>query len=502
MTIRFKVVGMLAILFLISGTQALLILYLRNETTVARAEADRRGEARDLSLELELALVEMKAAAQARGTGRVALGHEYEGSVVGLGRLIGDPEQLRRLDHIEKLLAEWTAWLTAAGREEATGRSPADLLAAAERRLAPLMLELTALQERQDILYETARTASRRTADSASRMMLVMALVTMGLALTAILALGRVVLNPLASLAAAARRAGKGDYTEIPGASRPDEIGSLISAFTTMTRTVRDREAELSQALRHSLTITETVPAALLLIDGTDRIRSQNQAATALLGALDKDHPLHDGRFSLHRRDGSEVPVDQWPPMRALRGETVIGEDLTLARDGRHTPLVVSAAPLKHEQGHILGAVVALQDATALRDVDRLKDEFVSIVSHELRTPLTSIRGSLQLVLDDPAVIPDEESRHLITVALNNCERLIRIVNDILDISKLEAGKATLRRRPAQVRELVQTAIDAVADVARAAGVSFSRHIPDDIPPAFVDPDRMTQVWSICCRTR
>ena len=115
-----------------------------------------------------------------------------------------------------------------------------------------------------------------------------------------------------------------------------------------------------------------------------------------------------------------------------------------------------SGAPLRNDLGHIAGAVVAFQDIARLREVDRMKDEFVSIVSHELRTPLTSIRGSVQLVLDEAQSVPDPEHRMLLQIALNNCERLVRIINDILDVSKIEAGKMTLEEvelSPAAIAE-------------------------------------------------
>ena len=81
----------------------------------------------------------------------------------------------------------------------------------------------------------------------------------------------------------------------------------------------------------------------------------------------------------------------------------MINEELEIHHpDGRVFPILASGAPLRNELGHVAGAVVAFQDIARLREVDRMKDEFVSIVSHELRTPLTSIRGSVQLVLDEP----------------------------------------------------------------------------------------------------
>ena len=145
---------------------------------------------------------------------------------------------------------------------------------------------------------------------------------------------------------------------------------------------------------------------------------------------------------------------------------------------------LASGAPLKNELGHVTGAVVAFQDIGHLREVDRMKDEFVSIVSHELRTPLTSIRGSVQLVLDDKNSVPDPEHRQLMQIALNNCERLVRIINDILDVAKIESGNIPLQKRPCMVAELVRQAVQVVEGPANGesqgrragAGVATGRH--------------------------
>jgi len=155
--------------------------------------------------------------------------------------------------------------------------------------------------------------------------------------------------------------------------------------------------------------------------------------------------------------------------------------------------MVIAAVPIRNAQGEIDGAVVAFQDASALRAVDRLKDEFVSTVSHELRTPLTSIRGSLQLVLDDSPGIVDEDHRQLLNVALNNCERLIRIINDILDISKIEAGRMSLQTAPAHVPPIVVAALETVKPVADRANIHLSSEVPAELPAVNVDADRIVQ---------
>src|SRR4030095_5530406 len=159
----------------------------------------------------------------------------------------------------------------------------------------------------------------------------------------------------------------------------------------------------------------------------------------------------------------------------------------------RKIPILASGAPLHNELGHIAGAIVAFQDIAKMREVDRMKDEFVSIVSHELRTPLTSIRGSVQLVLDDAKSVPDPEHRMLLQIALNNCERLVRIINDILDVSKIESGNLALRKKAVHVADLVRQSIDVVAPPARNANVTLETRVPASLRPVMVDPDRIVQ---------
>ena len=136
--------------------------------------------------------------------------------------------------------------------------------------------------------------------------------------------------------------------------------------------------------------------------------------------------------------DGTEIPYEEWPTRQAVTGTPVVGREVLVELpDATTVPLIINAAPLRGAEGELPGAVAGFQDITHLFEVNRLKDEFVSTVSHELRTPLTSIKGSLQLVLADPESVPDAEYHQLLTVALTNTERLIRLINDTLDISKI-----------------------------------------------------------------
>ena len=330
--------------------------------------------------------------------------------------------------------------------------------------------------------------------------------------------LARILLDPLAVVAESARQISGGNFdVQLPPAAR-DEIGALVKAFRDMSTAVQRRQRDLTDALSREREISQmyaalrtnaeqesarlqatiaTVPAALVIIEApTGHVVLQNGAADMLIGREpdeEKERERYWESFQASYRDGRQCPVDEWGPRRALRGEVVVGQELIVKpQDGRTVPILVSAAPLRNDLGVITGAVAAFQDITNLYEVDRLKSEFVSIVSHELRTPLTSIKGSLQLLLAE-VPLPDPDHRVLMDVALANTDRLVRIINDILDISKIEAGKLALNPRPCDVGELVRHSIQSVGQIASGSSVTITMVVPDDVPRVLADPDRTIQ---------
>jgi signal transduction histidine kinase len=132
-------------------------------------------------------------------------------------------------------------------------------------------------------------------------------------------------------------------------------------------------------------------------------------------------------------------------------------------------------------------------DVTAVREVERLKSQFISMVSHELRTPLTSIRASMQLLVADELTSTDTDARRLVQVALANTDRLIRIVNDILDMSKIEAGEMVVAPKRTRLQPIIDDSVRSVEAVARDAGVTIV-HTHNGASEVMADPDRTIQV--------
>jgi PAS domain S-box-containing protein len=432
-----------------------------------------------------------------------------------LATLVGVPEQQERLRQIRAFFEQWSVNFESAATQ--TG-SAAVQFSRAENEFATMERLLADFDQRAEEQWEqSVVTLMRR---RSLFFTIVTSLAVLGsLTLAAVIfSTKRVILDPLTDLTDAAHRIEMGDFAAARQTLRADEIGVLINSFAKMVQAVQVRERELALALSESrelasvtsesrrrveaahadlLATLETIPAALMIFNGDGSVRLRNRAATEVFGIEPQDPELRQSYWSRFKRiakDGSPILPDQWISTRALRGETARNEELEIHHpDGRVFPILASGAPLRNELGQVAGAVVAFQDISRLREVDRMKDEFVSIVSHELRTPLTSIRGSVQLVLDDPASVPDQEHRHLLQIALNNCERLVRIINDILDVSKIESGNLTLRKKAVNVIDLVRQSVDVVANPARNAGVTLEVNLPANIRPVSVDPDRIVQ---------
>lgn len=232
-----------------------------------------------------------------------------------------------------------------------------------------------------------------------------------------------------------------------------------------------ERETQLQRARaeqrRLALVLTALPEAVVLAAPPDGRILAANDAATALFG------PLRDADLScrLLRTDQDPCADETLPIAAALRtGEVITGvELLALGPDGKSTPVLASAAPIREPNGEIAAVVAVFRNIAALKEAARVKDEFISVVSHELRSPLTPIRGFVQLVAKELAKEGghDHHVRRLNAIA-GHVDRMTRLVDDLLDVSRLRAGGLEIRRAPADIvaicREVVQSRMPAAPE--------------------------------------
>jgi PAS domain S-box-containing protein len=250
---------------------------------------------------------------------------------------------------------------------------------------------------------------------------------------------------------------------------------------------VDDRTVELQQLLDRHRRILEAVGEGIVGVDESRRISFVNPAAAAMLGWPAAELEGRDACRALCREEHDHCFLDM-----VMRLGDVVHEAATeyVHRNGAVIPVEVTAAR-KARPGGECGAVIAFRDITERLVVDRMKREFVSAVSHELRTPLTAIRGSLEMLSDGDAGELPPMAQPIVDMAARGTERLSRLVNDILEVERLEAGTFEVRPVPQDVGPLVTQTVDSLQPLAADHGV---RLIARPVPArALCDADRLVQ---------
>jgi signal transduction histidine kinase len=286
-----------------------------------------------------------------------------------------------------------------------------------------------------------------------------------GVALTGLLVRHRFSPTEVAKLEALAARA----VSLIDAVDFADERESLLQ--------------KAHEARRRLESVIGTMPEAVIIAAPPDgRVVGYNAAAEEILGPLANV----DGQFEISSRlkfvgsEGDGTPL--LPHIGALQsGEVISGVELIVTRpDGRETPVLASAAPIREPDGSIAAVVTVFRDIVALKEASRIKDEFVSVVSHELRSPLTPIRGFVQLVARDL----DREGGHgnhvvwLNSIA-GHVDRMTRLVDDLLDVSRLKAGSLDIRPEPSDLVKICRDVIHAKTASAGDHRLELVAHAPE-----------------------
>jgi PAS domain S-box-containing protein len=231
-------------------------------------------------------------------------------------------------------------------------------------------------------------------------------------------------------------------------------------------------------------------------IIGLDRdgmVLFANPSATRLLGWSEDELIGRLGHDVFHHSypDGTPFPWTDCPiRWTALEGEVAHLEDVFWRRDGTSFPCEALSAPLRRD-GELTGAVLSFVNVSERRKVDRLKDEFASVVGHELRTPLTSIRASLGLLAGGVLGELPAEAASVLELAVDNTDRLVRLINEILDLERLESGAPAFEMSPHPAAEIVAAAVAVVEPIAAQGEIGIEVEVGDDVVRA--DRDRVVQ---------
>ncbi|HKO10914.1 MAG TPA: PAS domain S-box protein [Acidobacteriaceae bacterium] len=250
------------------------------------------------------------------------------------------------------------------------------------------------------------------------------------------------------------------------------------------------QESRLRQLDRQRAFILSSVADGIIGVDSSNRVAFVNPAAARLLEHTEADLINQDIHATLHPQT-----VNCGPGCSTRRafasGESASGQDVYMRESGRSFPVEFALMPMVDE-GQSVGSVLSFRDISQRYALDHMKDEFISTVSHELRTPLTSIRGSLGLLSAGMLGPVSDKAATLLRIAVANSDRLIRLINDILDLERMQSGRAPLAFRPINLEDLARQVIETMQPVAEANQVAL---ICDGVhAPLEADADRLQQV--------
>ena len=344
-------------------------------------------------------------------------------------------------------------------------------------------------QRNMEVMDRRARAAAL----SSVRWMVLALVGSAGLASLIAWALSRSILEPIRGVTHAARAMARGDLEQVVPVLSRDELGELATAFNSMARMIREfRQAGTAQLLRAQKTAQATIdsfPVPVVVVDPAGVIERANPAAHRILGIASSSvsvpwNPPHPLRAPLADVLGGRA--DYLP--------TGVEQALCLRDDGHERFYLPRVLGIRGGEGP-MGAAVVLQDVTKFRLVDQLKSDMVSTVSHELKTPLTSIQMAVYLLLEETVGTLNSKQIELLLAARQDSDRLLNMVNDLLDLARIEQGRVRLDLVPAAPADLVGEAVARFAIQAKDCGVELSASVGFGLPPVRVDRERVAHIF-------
>ncbi|MEH1846132.1 MAG: ATP-binding protein [Nostoc sp.] len=253
----------------------------------------------------------------------------------------------------------------------------------------------------------------------------------------------------------------------------------LLREMSKRERALRARQqtqASLERLSRQSELILNSAGEGIYGLNSQGKITFVNPAAARMLlsGVTELKNQFMHGIVNHSQPDGTPYCWEENPIRATLETGAVqyISDDIFYRCDGSKFPVEYVSTPIR-EQGDIVGAVVIFKDITERQIVERMKDEFVSVVSHELRTPLTSIRSALGLLAHGSLNDQPQKSQRMLEIAFDNTNRLVRLINDILDIERINSGKVTMYKQTCNAAELMSQAVDVMRAMAERAEINL-----------------------------
>ena len=309
------------------------------------------------------------------------------------------------------------------------------------------------------------------------------------------------IVEPLRQLTATTARMAGGDLEARVAVSSRDEVGVLAAEYNRMAERIRQlRSSDMGKLLVAQQTTEAAIDSLydpVIVTDGEGCVTKLNPAAEEIFGSEKENTGKHVGEVARDARIASAV-AEALESQRPVAGEGM-SSVLPLAVDGSERAFRLRTTPMRgYEDGghHLLGAVTILEDITHLREIDRLKSEFIATASHELRTPLTSVQMGVHLLLEGALGELTDSQNEVLQACRQDCERLDKLMRDLLDLSKIEAGESQPQLATVSARDLLSTAVKELRAQVETKGLKLSVDAPVTLPWVMVDRLQIERVVS------
>jgi signal transduction histidine kinase/HAMP domain-containing protein len=329
----------------------------------------------------------------------------------------------------------------------------------------------------------------RQTAHNAQRALFVLSAVGVALAVLFVIV--------LRALTDSARQIERGDLDLIVPVRSRDEVGQLAEAFNSMAAKLRDfrrsDRAKLVRTQRTTQLAVNSLPDAVAVVGPDRTVELANDAARKLFD-IRPDRPLAAARV-----EGLADMFEQaWRSGQATQAKGYEGAIQVFDETGERffLPLAVPIVEGAGADKQILGVTLVLADVTNLRRLDEMKSGMLSVVSHELKTPLTSIRMAVHLLLEERVGALSPKQVELLIAARDDSDRLNQIIENLLDMGRMESGRVKMDLHPVRAEALVNDATGAIEAAYQDKGVDMTVDVPGDVPDALADETRIDHVFS------
>lgn len=292
----------------------------------------------------------------------------------------------------------------------------------------------------------------------------------------------------------AAKLAG-GDFSSHIDIASQDELGQLATTFNKMAASLRSSYLRLALEKERDETLLESMTEGMVALDEQAKIVLINSVATEMLGLEAKPgNVLFNEKVQLLTQEGKPTTAETLPTSTLKTGEAM-DNVYTFQKDSTHKVLFnISASAIKLE-GHIAGAILVLRDVTKEKEVDRMKTEFISLASHQLRTPLSAIKWFSEMLLNGDAGELKPEQKDFTKNISDSTDRMVQLVNSLLNISRIESGRIIVDPHPTDLKELITGIVNDLKAKTEERQQTLIISVHSDLPKINLDPRLIGQVY-------